>query len=403
MYIDTTIKMPDQPTRATAGTTGGESPAQPIPGTSRLQSLDVLRGITVAVMILVNTSGDGSHTYPILAHSRWNGCTVADVVFPCFLFMVGVSSVLSLSGRLRRGIPHSVLIRQALRRTAIIFALGLLINSFPTFPIHALRIFGVLQRIALCYLATTLLFLWARTRTMALLFVSILVGYWILLRWVPVPGMGIPGSTIPFLDPHANLPAWVDRHLLPARHLYHQGFYDPEGLLSTIPSIASTLLGTLTGIWIHRKERTSTTALGILVAGLVCLAIGLLWSHWFPLNKRLWTSSFVLWTGGISLVTLSILIWLVDLRNKASRLVYPAIVFGTNALAAYVFSELLASLLGTLRLPGSTTSLQRWLYQPLAAVIPNPSVAALVYAILFVGVCFLPVLILYRKQVFLKV
>jgi predicted acyltransferase len=401
--MDTSIKMPEQSTPTTAETTREESPGQAVPGPARLQSLDVLRGITVAVMILVNTSGDGSHTFPILAHSRWNGCTVADVVFPCFLFMVGVSSVLSLSGRLGRGIPHSFLIRQALRRTAIIFCLGLLINSFPTFPLHTLRIFGVLQRIALCYLAATLLFLWGRTRTLAILFVSILLGYWILLRWVPVPGVGIPGSTIPFLDPHANLPAWLDRHLLPARHLYHQGFYDPEGLLSTIPSIASTLLGTLTGIWIRRKERTSTTALGILAASIVCLAVGLLWSHWFPLNKRLWTSSFVLWTGGISLVTLSLLIWLVDLRSKASRLFYPAIVFGTNALAAYVFSELLASLLGTLRLPGSTTSLQRWLYHPLAVAIPNLSVAALVYAILFVGVCFLPVLILSRKQIFLKV
>ncbi len=403
MYMDTPIKMPEHSTRTAHDATGVESPGQAIPDSSRLQSLDVLRGITVAVMILVNTSGDGSHTYPILAHSRWNGCTVADVVFPCFLFMVGVSSVLSLSGRLRRGIPHSVLIRQALRRTAIIFCLGLLINSFPTFPLHTLRIFGVLQRIALCYLAATLLFLWSRTRTLAFRFISILVGYWILLRWVPVPGMGIPGSTIPFLDPHANLPAWLDRHLLTARHLYHQGYYDPEGLLSTIPSIASTLLGTLTGIWIRRKERTSTTALGILVAGIVCLAAGILWSHSFPLNKRLWTSPFVLWTGGISLVALSILIWLVDLGGKASRLAYPAIVFGTNALGAYVFSELLAALLGTLRMPGSTTSLQRWLYHPLAAAIPNPSVAALVYAILFVGVCFLPALILYRKQIFLKV
>jgi len=401
--MDTYIKSPEPSIGTTGETPGEELPRPAISGPSRLQSLDVMRGITVAVMILVNTSGDGSHTYPILAHSHWNGCTLADIVFPCFLFMVGVSSVLSLSGRLRRGVPRAILIRQALQRTAIIFGLGLVINGFPTFPLHTLRIFGVLQRIAICYLAATLLFLWSRTRTLALLFLAILVGYWILLRWVRVPGMGIPGSTIPFLDPHANLPAWLDRHLLPARHLYHQGFYDPEGLLSTIPSIASTLLGTLTGIWIRRKEPTSTTARAILVAGIVCLAVGLLWSNWFPLNKRLWTSSFVLWTGGISLVALSILIWLVDLGGKASRVVYPAIVFGTNALAAYIFSELLAALLGTLRLPGSTTSLQRWFYHPLAAVIPNPSVAALVYAILFVGVCFLPVLILYRKQIFLKV
>ncbi len=372
-------------------------------GSARLKSLDILRGVTVAAMILVNTSGDGAHTYPILAHSRWNGCTLADVVFPCFLFMVGISTVFSLGGRLRAGVTRSVILRQALQRTAIIFALGLAINGFPTFPLHTLRVYGVLQRIALCYLAGTLLFLWARTRTLAVVCVSILVGYWILLRWAPVPGMGMPGSTIPFLDPHANLPAWLDRHLVPAAHLYHQGFYDPEGLLSTVPAVASTLLGTLTGIWIRRKQPATSTARGLLIAGVLCMAAGLLWGHWFPMNKRLWTSSFVLWTGGISLLTLCFFYWLIDLRKKATRVVYPAIVFGTNALAAYVFSEFLASLLGTLRLPGSGISIQRWLYHPLAAAIPNPSVAALSYAVLYVGVCFVPVLVLYRRNIFLKV
>jgi hypothetical protein len=156
--------------------------------------------------------------------------------------------------------------------------------------------------------------------------------------------MGMLGSAIPFLDPYANLPAWLDRHLVPATHLYHQGFYDPEGLLSTIPAVASTLLGTLTGIWIRREQPATITARGLLLAGLLCMAGGLLWSHWFPMNKRLWTSSFVLWTGGISLLTLCFFFWLVDLRKSATRLIYPAVVFGTNALAAYVFSEFLASL-----------------------------------------------------------
>lgn len=389
--------------QAATQATGRTLTPENAPASSRLKSLDILRGVTVAAMILVNTSGDGAHTYPILAHSRWNGCTMADVVFPCFLFMVGVSSVFSLSGRLRRGSPRSIIVRQALFRTAIIFALGLAINGFPTFPWHTLRIFGVLQRIALCYFAATLLFLWTGTRTLAVTLASILLGYWILLRWVPVPGFGMPGSAIPFLDPHANLPAWLDRHLLPAAHLYHQSFYDPEGLFSTVPALASTLLGTLTGVWIRRKQPGAITARGLLLTGLLCVAGGLLWSHWFPLNKRLWTSSFVLWTGGISLLALCFFFWLVDLHKRATRLIYPAIVFGTNALAAYVFSEFLASLLGTLRFPGSTMSVQRWLYHPLAAAIPNPRVAALSYAILFVGVCFVPVQVLHRKHIFLKV
>ena len=379
-----------------------EATSPVLPSPSRLKSLDILRGATVAAMILVNTSGDGAHTYPILAHSRWNGCTLADVIFPCFLFMVGLSSTFSISGRLRAGASRNLILGQALLRTAIIFLLGLAINGFPAFHLTTFRFFGVLQRIALCYFAATLLFLWTRTRTLAILFFSILLGYWILLRWVPVPGMGIPGTTIPFLDPHANLPAWLDRHLLPAAHLYHQGFYDPEGLLSTVPALASTLLGTVTGVWIRRKQSQTATARGLLLAGILCTAIGLLWSHWFPFNKRLWTSSFVLWTGGISLLTLCFFFWLVDIRKSATRLVYPAIVFGTNALTAYVFSEFLASALSTFRLNSGLT-LQRWLYHPLAAVIPNPSIAALSYAILYVGVCFVPVLILYRKRVFLKV
>lgn len=373
------------------------------PTSSRLKSLDALRGLTVAIMILVNTSGDGAHTYPILAHSRWNGCTLADVVFPCFLFMVGLSSVFSLEGRLQRGVPRRAILLQAFRRTLVIFALGLAVNGFPTFPWHTFRIFGVLQRIALCYFAATLLFLWMRTRALAITFFCILVGYWILLRWIPVPGYGMPGTTIPFLDMHANLPAWLDRHILPARHLYHQGFYDPEGLLSTVPAIASTLLGTLTGFWIRGARSRSRTALGLLAAGVLCMATGLVWSHWFPMNKRLWTSSFVLWTGGISLLTLCLFYWLIDVRRSATRLFDAAIVFGTNALAAYVFSEFLASFLGAVRLPGSSIPLQHWLYHPLAAAIPNPGIAALTYAILFVAVCFLPVLVLYRRRIFLKV
>jgi predicted acyltransferase len=290
-----------------------------------------------------------------------------------------------------------------LKRAAIIFVLGLAINGFPTFPFHTLRVYGVLQRIAICYLAATLLFLWTRTRTMAVVFGSILIGYWILLRWVPVPGLGMPGNSIAFMDPFANLPAWLDRTLVPANHLYHRSFYDPEGLLSTIPATASTLLGTLTGIWISRNQAKAATARGVLFAGLLCVAGGVLWNYWFPWNKRLWTSSFVLWTGGISLLVLWLFFWLLDIRKSSSRWAYPAVVFGTNALTAYVFSEFLAALLGTVRLPGSGLRVQQWLYAPLRATIPNPSVAALAYAILFVGVCYIPVLILYRKRIFLKV
>lgn len=385
----------DSATDVTAG------PRQRTP--SRLQSLDILRGITVALMILVNTSGDGAHTYPILAHSRWNGCTLADVVFPCFLFMVGISGVFSVTGRLNRGASRRTILLAAFRRAAIIFALGLAINGFPRFPWHTLRIYGVLQRIALCYLIATVLFLWFRTRTLVLITFAILAGYWTLLRFAPVPGIGRPGISIPILDPYGNLPAWLDRTLLPAKHLYHQGFYDPEGLLSTLPAVASTLMGTLTGVWIRRVQSLAATARGIAIAGLLCLAAGWFWSLWFPWNKRLWTSSYVLWTGGIALLTLSLISWLVDLRKISPRWLHPATVFGMNALVAYVFSEFLASFLGTIHLHGSGLTIQRWLYHPLAIAIPNPQIAALTYAVLYVAVCYVPVLVLYRRKIFVKV
>jgi predicted acyltransferase len=368
----------------------------------RLHSLDVLRGVTVAIMILVNTSGDGAHTFPILKHSVWNGCTLADLVFPCFLFMVGLSSVISLGGSLRTGTPRAQVLRRAAQRTVIILALGLLINAFPLFSWHTLRFFGVLQRIAVCYFAVTLLLLWIRTRTLVAITVALLVSYWILLRFVPVPGMGIPGSTVAFLDPYGNLPAWLDRHLLPAAHLYHQSFYDPEGLLSTLPSIASTLIGVSTGVWLRGSRSAAATLRGLLIAGLLCLAGGGLWSLWFPLNKRLWTSSFVLWTGGTSLLALALFFWLLDLRKVNPRWFYPATVFGRNALTAYVFSELLAAVLGGIRLSSGRT-LQRWLFAPLAAAIPNPYMAALAYAVLFVAVCFVPVWLLYRRDLFVKI
>jgi len=166
-----------------------------------LQSLDALRGLTIALMILVNTSGDGTHTYRLLRHSPWNGCTLADVVFPCFLFMVGISMVLSLSGKVRRGVPHSILVRQAFKGALILFAIGIAINGFPRFDLHTLRLLGVLQRIAICFLLASLMYVRLRSRAILWITVAILLGYWILLRWVPVPGYDLPGVSIPFLDP----------------------------------------------------------------------------------------------------------------------------------------------------------------------------------------------------------
>ncbi|MBW8747973.1 MAG: DUF1624 domain-containing protein [Acidobacteria bacterium] len=369
----------------------------------RLTSLDVLRGLTIALMIMVNTSGDGAHTFPFLSHAPWNGCTLADVVFPCFLFMVGISIVFSLRGKLRKGVPSSTILLQAAKRALILFALGLAVSSFPHYTLHTFRVFGVLQRIALCFFVATLLYLKAKPRTLVVVTVSILLGYWILLRWVPVPGFGMPGVDVPFLDPVGNFPAWLDRHLLPASHLYRAGFYDPEGLLSSVPSLATALLGVLTGIWITRQGVTSATARGLLTASVSLLALSGLWSIWFPLNKRLWTSSFVLFNAGLSLLALWFFFQVIDLRPGKKRFIEPALVFGTNSLAVYAFSEFFAGTLDAIRLPGRHQTVQQWLFHPLTLIFPNLYVAALAYALLFVGVCYLPMLLLYRKRIFIKI
>jgi predicted acyltransferase len=366
----------------------------------RLLSLDVLRGVTVAIMIVVNNSGDSRHTYQVLAHSRWNGCTIADLVFPCFLFMVGVSSVFSVSGRLKRNTPRKTLLIQALKRSLIIILLGLIVNGFPFFPLHTLRFYGVLQRIGFCYFVGIFLLLFCRSRELFLILGSVFAGYWALLHFVPVPGLGTPGVTIPFLDPHANLAAWFDRWLIPANHLYRQGFYDPEGFLSSLSATGSTLLGILTGKWLRSRKTPRQIAYVIVLAGLTCMLLSVIWMRWYPWNKRLWTGSFELWTGGISLLALAVFYWLLDIRRIGQRFAYPAIVFGMNALTAYVFSELLTALVHVI--PWKGISLYRSLYYPIATNIPNQSIAALVYALLFLFVCFVPVCVLYRRKIFLK-
>lgn len=378
---------------------GVEAPAPSV----RLQALDALRGFTVAFMILVNTSGDGAHTYRLLQHARWNGCTLADLVFPCFLVIVGISLVFSVRSRLRRGVARGTLVRQAAVRALILFVLGLAVNTFPLFHWQTLRVFGVLQRIAFCSLAATVLFVLLRVRTLAAWTAALVLVYWVLLCRVPVPWYGVPGVAVPLLDPVANLPAWVDRHLLPAAHLYHQGFYDPEGLLSSVSALTSTLLGVLTGVVLQRKGTALHKFRALLLAGFVALATGLLWSHTLPLNKRLWTGSFVLVTTGVSLLLLSGFYAWLDLWRRGTRLAAPLLIFGTNALLAYALSEFLASLLSALPAPGARGSLQQWFFHPIAAVVPDAYLAALTYAMLYTALCFLPVLWLYRRRIFLKV
>jgi predicted acyltransferase len=369
----------------------------------RLVSLDVARGITIAFMILVNNAGSGRFAYWPLKHSEWNGWTPTDLVFPSFLLLAGISIVFSTAARTARGEAKSVLLRHIFRRAVILFAIGVLVHGYPDFHWATLRIYGVLQRIALCYLVVSILYLWTRrAATLAAITVAYLLGYWILMRWMPVPGYGLPVRDIPLLDKDLNWVALVDRHVFPGR-LYEK-VRDPEGLLSTIPAIGTTLLGVLTGIWLRTTRSFSSKAGGLLAASVTGIALGSLWGVWFPINKKLWTSSFVLFAGACTLLLLAICYLLIEIKKRDGAWTYPWRVFGSNAVVAYIFAELLESTLNAIHLtqPGGTISLKAFLYKEVYYPIVNPSFGSLLYSLSIVLICFLPAALLYEKRIFIK-
>jgi predicted acyltransferase len=370
----------------------------------RLVSLDVTRGITIAFMILVNNGGSGKYSYSQLEHSAWNGWTLTDLVFPSFLFIAGISIVFSTESRLARGESKGALRLHVLKRSVILFLLGLVVNGFPEFHLGTLRIYGVLQRIAICFLFASLLYLWnSRAWVAATTAVAALIGYWILMRWVPIPGIGVPTHSVPLLDPNQNWVAYLDRKLLPGR--LYEGVRDPEGLLSDIPAMGTILLGVLTGIWLRRPKSLTAKAAGLLIASLSGLLLGSLWNVWFPINKKLWTSSYVLFAAGCTLLLLAICFYAVEIKQWTRGWTYPWLVFGSNAITAYVFSELLAGALSAVfvRNGARVTDLQQLIYLRGFFPLVNPSFGSLLYAITFVLVCFVPVLLMYRKKIFIKV
>jgi predicted acyltransferase len=356
-------------------------------------------------MILVNNAGDGDVSYAQLRHSVWNGCTLTDVVFPLFLFIVGSSIALSFGARLQHGASKSSIAERMVRRALTIFALGLLLNALPYFQWGELRYYGVLQRIALCYALAGAIYLFGGVAACGIAAVVALAGYWLLLTHVPVPGFGLPGSSIQVLDRYGNLTAWLDRALVPRAHLYHHSFYDPEGLLSTLAALANTLLGVLAAVWLRTARPAWSKAATLLASGAILVATGLLWSHRLPLNKRLWTSSFSVFTSGIAMALLALLFWSIDDRRTAStprtHVLKPWLVFGTNALTAYAFSEVLAIALSAIPIR-TGENLQQLLYALLPKSLGPPPLVSLLYSILFVCVCYVPVWELYRRKIFVR-
>jgi predicted acyltransferase len=380
----------------------------------RLVSLDILRGFTIAFMVLVNDPG-GSTAWAEMRHAEWNGFTATDLVFPTFLFVVGTSIVFAYEARLARGATRADLAWQTAKRALILFLFGIVVNNFPYFHLDHMRIYGVLQRIAICYLLAGLFYLWdKRVWTKVAVLLLVLLGYWVLVRWVPVPGAGVPERDVPLLDPDQNIVAWVDRQLMP-NHLYEDftthNARDPEGLLSDIPALGTTLLGLITGLWLRLQRELKIKAMGLAGGAVSCLAAGYFWSMWFPLNKKMWTSSFVLVAAGWSLAAFALTFWLVELKGWGKgngwsrRVVWPWLVFGSNAIAAYMISELLPGVVNFVRFQSGERTLNAlgWIRIHVFGQIPNPGWATFSYSFVYMAICFVPVWILYRNKIFLKV
>lgn len=390
----------------------------------RILSVDMLRGITIAFMILVNDPGDWAHTFSQLDHAAWSGWTLTDLVFPTFLFLVGASTVFSLEAREAKGDCKKTLTGHIFWRALKLFLLKTALSLLPFFHWHSMRIYGVLTRIALCYLLAGLVLLFTR-RTAALFAIvtTLLIGYWVLLRWVPVPGAGLPVRDFPLLDPVNNLTAWMDRGVSAwtLRWLHTGTLYlhtsDPEGLLSTLPSVATTLLGAIAGLWMRRprsgwfSENAKTMRWVLALSGLLSFLVGTLWSHWFPVNKNLWTSSFVLVAAGLSAIGLAVCSALVDTRPRPwpawlEWSTWPWFVFGANAIAAYTTSVVVVKTCSLIKITcadGKVRNLWGLAYSHGFAHGHSTVWTSLEFAIAVVIVCFLPNWLMWRKRIFWKI
>jgi len=336
----------------------------------RLVSLDAFRGATIALMVLVNDPGDGRHSYGPLRHSQWNGWTITDVVFPSFLWIVGVAITLSLGSRIAAGVPRSKLLLQAARRALIIYVLGLIVYAWPL-DLSTQRLLGVLQRIAICYLIAAAIYLYCELRGQLLWLAGLLVVYWLLMTLVPVPGYG-PGR----LDVDGNLAHYVDRVVLGAHNYHSTKTWDPEGIVSTLPAIATALLGVMAGRLLRVSRQLSERVAWMFVVGYALIALGMVCDMWLPINKKLWTTSFSLFMGGLDFVLLAIFIWLVD-HLGYQRYVRPFVILGMNSIAVYMASELGDTLLGATGWHGA-------IYKTVFAPLASPANASLLYALAYV-------------------
>jgi predicted acyltransferase len=401
------------------------STVAPSAARERLISLDVFRGLTIAGMLLVNDPGTWSAIFPPLEHAAWDGWTPTDLIFPFFLFIVGITTYLSMSARRARGDDDAALVKQILRRGIIIYLLGFAMAMFPfyqwgtidalpnanawdriIFRIEHVRILGVLPRIAIVYICAGLLTLKTTLKQQVIIIGTLLLGYWFAMTLIPVPGENAIGAVL-LHTKDRNLAAYLDRLILGTNHTWVGSVtFDPEGPMSTIPAIGTAMLGVIAGRWLALKEKPLLERIsGLFAAGSIAMVLGLMWNWSFPINKSLWTSSYVLFTAGMACVALATIMWIVDYCN-VKWWTKPFVVFGVNPIVAFVGSGVMARLIYTLwhvNYGGKPTAVQDAIYQSVFLPWLPPRVASLTFAIAFVLLWYGILLVLYRRKIILKV
>ncbi len=369
----------------------------PLPSSTRLVSLDAFRGLTIAAMILVNNPGSWAYVYAPLAHAQWHGWTPTDLIFPYFLFIIGVAIPLSFRRRLAEGVARAALFRHVVRRSLLLIAIGLLMRAVPSFDFAEMRWAGVLQRIGLVYLAAGGLYLWLKPSGRWVAAGALLLLYWGLMALVPVPGYGAGDLSV-----DGNLAAYLDRMLM-GGHLW-QETWDPEGLLSTMPAVVTALLGIFTGEWLQRDREGSVQTRGMLLTGVGLVVGGLTWGLVFPINKNLWTSSYVLFTASTALLLFGLMYWAIDVRRWRGWWLVPLVVYGMNSIAVYVASGMVTKTMVRVRVGGDGgTSLYGWIYENLFRSWAGDFNGSLSFAVSYVILWLALVWILHRRRIYIKI
>ena len=390
----------------------------------RLISLDVFRGMTVAGMLLVNNPGTWSAIYPPLGHAAWHGWTPTDLIFPFFLFIVGITTHISMSARRARGDSDAALVKQILRRGSIIFLLGLLMAWFPfyqwgaiegmdnpsimdriVYRVDHLRILGVLQRIGLVYIFAALLTLRTSLKQQVIIVTVLLYGYWFAMTLIPIPGKDIGALLLSV--PSETIAAYVDRAILGRNHIWGGSVtYDPEGILSTFPAIGTAILGVMAGRWISQQRPLAERIAALAAVGCIAMVVGLMWNWSFPINKNIWTSSYVVFTAGMACATIATTMWIIEEQN-VRWWTKPFVIYGMNPIVAFVGSGVLARIIYTLwKVPynGQPTAVEAVIYRSVfAPMFEDPRTASLAMAMATVVFWYLILAVLYRKKIFLKV